>query len=156
VPQIEVAFDIDSNGIVKVSARDLMTGLEQSMSIRPSSGLSELEIQRMIREALANAETDVKKRDALKYIASAEGLVFSCDKSFIECGKYLSEDQQSLVRDVLARARQAVAAQDTDSLRSCEAMLLEAQNLLTDAVLAASEAMMASLDGDDEEAARPN
>ena len=54
VPQIEVAFDIDSNGIVKVSARDLMTGLEQTMSIRPSSGLSELEIQRMIREAVAN------------------------------------------------------------------------------------------------------
>ena len=72
VPQIEVSFDIDSNGIVKVSARDLMTGLEQSMAIRPSSGLSELEIQRMIREALANAETDVKKRDALKYIARGE------------------------------------------------------------------------------------
>ena len=149
VPQIEVAFDIDSNGIVKVSARDLMTGLEQSMSIRPSSGLSELEIQRMIREALANVETDVKKRDALKYMASAEGLIFSCDKSFIECGKYLSDEQQSFVRDVLSRARQAVAAQDAEALRACEGQLLEAQNLLTDAVLAASEAMMASLDGED-------
>jgi molecular chaperone DnaK len=155
VPQIEVTFDIDSNGIVKVSARDLMTGLEQSMSIRPSSGLSELEIQRMIREALANAETDVKKRDALKYMASAEGLIFSCDKSFIECGKYLSDEQQSFVRDVLSRARQAVAAQDAEALRACEGQLLEAQNLLTDAVLAASEAMMASLDGEDE-AAPPN
>ncbi|MDP1830518.1 MAG: molecular chaperone DnaK [Geothrix sp.] len=156
VPQIEVAFDIDSNGIVKVSARDLMTGLEQSMSIRPSSGLSELEIQRMIREALANAETDVKKRDVLKYIASAEGLIFSCDKSFIECGKYLTEDQQAMVRDVLSRARQAVAAQDSDALRACETQLLEAQALLTEAVLAASEAMMASLDGDGDGAAAPN
>jgi len=156
VPQIEVAFDIDSNGIVKVAARDLMTGLEQSMSIRPSSGLSELEIQRMIREALANAETDVKKRDALKYIASAEGLVFSCDKSHIECGKYLTEDQQILVRDVLSRARQAVAAQDTEALHDCETQLLETQNLLTDAVLAASEAMMASLDGEDDATASPN
>ncbi|MBI1753932.1 MAG: molecular chaperone DnaK [Acidobacteria bacterium] len=156
VPQIEVAFDIDSNGIVTVSARDLMTGLEQSMSIRPSSGLSELEIQRMIREALANAETDVKKRDALKYIASAEGLIFSCDKSFIECGKYLSDAQQSQVRDVLSRARLAVASQDSDALRACETQLLEAQNLLTEAVLAASEAMMASLDGEDEGAVPPN
>ncbi len=156
VPQIEVSFDIDSNGIVKVSARDLMTGLEQGMSIRPSSGLSELEIQRMIREALANAETDVKKRDALKYMASAEGLIFSCDKSFIECGKYLSDEQQSLVRDVLSRARQAVASQDADALRACETQLLEAQNLLTDAVLAASEAMMASLDGEGDGAAPPN
>ncbi len=156
VPQIEVSFDIDSNGIVKVSARDLMTGLEQSMAIRPSSGLSELEIQRMIREALANAETDVKKRDSMKYIASAEGLIFSCDKSFIECGKYLTEDQQTMVRDVLSRARQAVAAQDTEGLRGCETQLLEAQNLLTDAVLAASEAMMSSLDGEDDGAAPPN
>ncbi len=156
VPQIEVSFDIDSNGIVKVSARDLMTGLEQSMSIRPSSGLSELEIQRMIREALANAETDVKKRDALKYIASAEGLIFSCDKSFAECGKYLTEDQQALVREVLSRARQAVASQDSDALRACETQLLEAQALLTDAVLAASEAMMASLDGEGDGAAPPN
>ncbi len=156
VPQIEVAFDIDSNGIVKVSARDLMTGLEQSMSIRPSSGLSELEIQRMIREALANAEGDVKKRDAMKYIASAEGLIFSCDKSFIECGKYLTDEQQSLVRDVLSKARQAVASQDPEALRACETQLLEAQNLLTDAVLAASEAMMASLDGEGDGAAPPN
>ena len=151
-----MAFDIDSNGIVKVAARDLMTGLEQSMSIRPSSGLSELEIQRMIREALANAETDVKKRDALKYIASAEGLIFSCDKSFIECGKYLTDEQQGMVRDVLSRARQAVAAQNPEALRGCETQLLEAQNLLTDAVLAASEAMMASLDGDGDGAAPPN
>ena len=156
VPQIEVSFDIDSNGIVKVSARDLMTGLEQGMSIRPSSGLSELEIQRMIREALANAETDVKKRDALKYMASAEGLIFSCDKSFIECGKYLSDDQQALVRDVLFRARQAVASQDADALRACETLLLEAQTLLTDAVLTASEAMMASLDGEGDGASPPN
>jgi molecular chaperone DnaK len=156
VPQIEVAFDIDSNGIVKVSARDLMTGLEQGLSIRPSSGLSELEIQRMIREALANAETDVKKRDALKYIASAEGLIFSCDKSFAECGKFLREDQQAMIRDVLSRARRAVAAQDSEALRACEGQLLEAQNLLTDAVLAASEAMMASLEHEDQEGAGPN
>jgi molecular chaperone DnaK len=126
------------------------------MSIRPSSGLSELEIQRMIREALANAETDVKKRDALKYIASAEGLIFSCDKSFTECGKYLAEDQQVMIRDVLSRARQAVASQDPDALRGCEGQLLEAQGLLTEAVLAASEAMMASLDGDGDGAAAPN
>jgi molecular chaperone DnaK len=151
VPQIEVAFDIDSNGIVKVSAKDLMTGLEQSMSIRPSSGLSELEIQRMVREAAANQEMDKAKRDALKYIASAEGLIFSCDKSFAECGKYLNEEQQAFVRDVLGKARQAVAAQDTEAVRGVEGQLLEAQNLLTDAVLAASEAMMASLEGQDGE-----
>ncbi len=145
VPQIEVLFDIDSNGIVRVSAKDLMTGLEQSMSIRPSSGLSELEIQRMVREAAVNAEADFRRRDELKYIASAEGLLFSCDKSFSDCGKFLAEDKQAFVRDALNRARQGVASKDADSLRAIEADLLEAQRLLTDAVLAASEAMMNAL-----------
>ncbi|HJV21093.1 MAG TPA: molecular chaperone DnaK [Holophagaceae bacterium] len=151
VPQIEVAFEIDSNGIVRVSAKDLMTGQEQGMQIRPTSGLSELEIQRMIREAMANADQDKQKRDSLKYLASAEGLIYSCDKSFTECGKYLTEEQQTFVRDVLGRARQAVAAQDSEVVRGIEGQLLEAQNLLTDAVLAASEAMMASLEGKDDE-----
>ncbi len=151
VPQIEVAFEIDSNGIVRVSAKDLMTGQEQGMQIRPTSGLSELEIQRMIREAMANADQDKAKRDSLKYLASAEGLIYSCDKSFTECGKYLTEEQQTFVRDVLGRARQAVAAQDGEVVRGIEGQLLEAQNLLTDAVLAASEAMMASLEGKDDE-----
>ena len=148
VPQIEVAFDIDSNGIVKVSAKDLMTGLEQTMSIRPSSGLSELEIQGMIREATNNAEADLQRRDELKYIASAEGLLFSCDKSFAECGKFMEESEQVLVRETLNSARQAVAAKDITAVKACEAKLLDVQKMLTTAVLAASEAMMNSLDGD--------
>jgi molecular chaperone DnaK len=146
VPQIEVAFDIDSNGIVKVSARDLLTNLEQSMSMRPSSGLSELEIQAMLREAVSNASADATRRDELKYIASAEGLLFSCDKSFTECGKFLSLDDQVLVRETLNTVRQSVATKDMDGVKAAEARLLEVQKLLTNAVLAASEAMMSSLD----------
>ncbi len=150
VPQIEVTFDIDSNGIVRVSARDLMTGLEQSMSIRPSSGLSELEIQRMLREAQNNAETDAKRKEELKYVASAEGLLFSCDKSFADCGKYLTPENQAFVREVLSDTRQAVAAKDIEALRASEDKLLECQKLLTDAVLAASDAMMKSLEAGDD------
>jgi molecular chaperone DnaK len=149
VPQIEVAFNIDSNGIVKVSAKDLMTNLEQSMAIRPSSGLSELEIQGMIREAANNADSDVRRRDELKYIASADGLLFSCDKSFSECGKFMPEDEQIMVRETLNAARQAVAAKDINGVKACETKLLDVQKLLTNAVLAASEAMMSSLDGGD-------
>ena len=146
VPQIEVAFDIDSNGIVKVSAKDLLTGLEQSMSMRPSSGLSELEIQAMLREAQTNAEADTVRRDELKYIASAEGLLFSCDKSFTECGKFLSLEDQALVRDTLSAVRAAVAAKNVAALKDAETRLLEVQKILTNAVLAASEAMMSSLE----------
>ncbi len=148
VPQIEVSFNIDSNGIVKVSAKDLMTNLEQSMSIRPTSGLSELEIQRMVREGTSNAEDDLKRRDELKYLASAEGLLFSCDKSFVDCGKYLPPAKQEFVREILNKVRLGVADKDIDLLRSSEGDLLEAQKLLTDAVLAASEAMMSALDGE--------
>ncbi len=148
VPQIEVSFNIDSNGIVKVSAKDLMTNLEQTMSIRPTSGLSELEIQRMVREGTSNAEEDLVRRDELKYLASAEGLLFSCDKSFIDCGKYLAPDKQEFVRDILNKVRSGVAEKDVELLRGSEGDLLEAQKLLTDAVLAASEAMMSALDGE--------
>ena len=149
-PQIEVTFDIDSNGIVKVSAKDLLTSLEQSMSMRPSSGLSELEIQAMLREAQSNATADTQRRDELKYIASAEGLLYSCDKSFTECGKFLSLEDQTLVRDTLASVRMAVASKDSPALKAAEAHLLEVQKILTNAVLAASEAMMAALDQEKE------
>jgi len=151
-PQIEVTFDIDSNGIVKVSAKDLLTSLEQSMSMRPSSGLSELEIQAMLREAQSNATADSQRRDELKYIASAEGLLYSCDKSFTECGKFLSLEDQVLVRDTLASVRAAVAIKDIAALKQSETRLLEVQKILTNAVLAASEAMMAALDQDKEAA----
>jgi len=145
-PQIEVSFDIDSNGIVKVSAKDLLTNLEQSMSMRPSSGLSELEIQAMLREAQTNAEQDSLRRDELKYIASAEGLLYSCDKSFSECGKFLNQDDQTLVRDTLNAVRLAVSGKDAASLKVSETHLLEVQKILTNAVLAASESMMSALD----------
>jgi molecular chaperone DnaK len=145
-PQIEVSFEIDSNGIVKVSAKDLLTNMEQSMSMRPSSGLSELEIQAMLREAHQNAQNDSQRRDELKYIASAEGLLYSCDKSFSECGKYLSVDDQAMVRDTLNSVRQAVASKDVASLHDAETSLLEVQKVLTNAVLAASESMMSALD----------
>ncbi|MDR3670261.1 MAG: molecular chaperone DnaK [Holophaga sp.] len=149
-PQIEVTFDIDSNGIVKVSAKDLLTSLEQSMSMRPSSGLSELEIQAMLREAQTNSASDSQRRDELKYIASAEGLLYSCDKSFTECGKYLTLENQNLVRDTLATVRNAVACKDAAGLKTAEANLLEVQKILTNAVLAASEAMMSTLDQQNE------
>jgi molecular chaperone DnaK len=143
-PQIEVSFDIDSNGIVKVSAKDLLTGLEQGMSIRPSSGLSELEIQAMLREAQVNAAADTRRRDELKYIASAEGLLYSCDKSFLECGKYLGDEEQQLVRETLNAVRRAVGVKDAAALKTHEDRLLEVQKILTNAVLAASDAMMSS------------
>ncbi|MFZ1615072.1 MAG: molecular chaperone DnaK, partial [Holophaga sp.] len=84
----------------------------------------------------------------LKYIASAEGLIFSCDKSFTECGKFLAEDDQMMVRSTLNAARQAVATGDLAGVKTCEVNLLEVQKILTNAVLSASEAMMNALEDD--------
>jgi molecular chaperone DnaK len=120
------------------------------MSMRPSSGLSELEIQAMLREAQSNATADSQRRDELKYIASAEGLLYSCDKSFTECGKFLTLEDQGKVRDTLASVRNAVAGKDAAGLKASEGSLLEVQKILTNAVLAASEAMMSALDQEKE------
>jgi molecular chaperone DnaK len=89
---------------------------------------------------------DSQRRDELKYIASAEGLLYSCDKSFSECGKYLGVEEQALVRDTLNSVRLAVSSKDVTSLHDAEAHLLEVQKILTNAVLAASESMMSALD----------
>ena len=154
VPQIEVAFDIDSNGIVKASARDLMTNAEQTMNIQPSSGLSEFEIQRMIRDAAAYIEDDIHRRDELKYISSAEGLLYSCDKAFVNFGKYLPEEKHEEIRNILALVREAIAVKDSEAIRANEANLLNAQDLLTSAAIAASEDMMSAMNddgGDDEQ-----
>jgi len=139
--QIEVSFDIDSNGIVKVSARDLMTNAEQTMNIQPSSGLSEFEIQRMVRDAARNVERDIRRRDELKYIASAEGLVYSCDKAFFSYGKYLPDGKFDEIQALLALVRQAVAEKNASLISENEDKLLEAQDMLTQAAIAASEAL---------------
>jgi molecular chaperone DnaK len=152
-PQIEVSFDIDSNGIVKVSARDLMTNAEQLMNIQPGSGLSEFEIQRIIKEAVAHAEEDAKRREALKCIVSAEGLIYSCDRALADYGKYLPEGKQDEILALLALVRQAVAEKNARIISENQAKLLEAQDILTSAAIAASEAMVFEMiESEDDEA----
>ncbi|MCL1894585.1 MAG: Hsp70 family protein, partial [Holophagaceae bacterium] len=146
VPQIEVSFDIDSNGIVKVTALDLITNAEQVMNIQPSSGLSEFEIQRMVRDASQYAEEDIKRRDELKYIASTEGLLYSCDKAFADFGKELTDEQRSEIKKLFAIVREAIAGKDISKIRDNEVKLLDAQGLLTTAAIAASEDMVSLVD----------
>lgn len=150
VPQIEVSFDIDSNGIVKVTAVDLMTKAEQVMNIQPSSGLSEFEIQKIIRDAELYSEEDSRRREEQKYIASTEGFLFSCQKSFQNFGNRLPDDKRDEIWGLLETVRQAVAEKDVATIRKNEAGLLEAQGLLTTAAIAASDefAMTADAQGD--------
>ncbi len=114
VPQIEVAFDIDSNGILHVSAKDKATGKTQSIRIEASSGLSDTEIQRMKDEAASNAETDKKERERVDKLNSADALIFQTDKQLKEYGDKLPADKKTEIEAALEQLKTAHKSQDTD------------------------------------------
>ena len=98
VPQIEVTFDIDANGIVNVSAKDIATGKEQSIQITASSGLSEEEIDRLVKDAELHAEEDKKKRELVEAKNQADALIYSTEKSIKELGDKVDEATNTKLR----------------------------------------------------------
>ena len=96
VPQIEVTFDIDKNGIVSVKAKDLGTNKEQTIVIQSDSGLSEEEIERMVKDAEANAEADAKRKEEADLRNEADQLVFQVDKTIADLGEQITEDEKNL------------------------------------------------------------
>ena len=99
VPQIEVTFDIDKNGIVSVKAKDLGTNKEQTIVIQSDSGLSEEEIERMVKDAEANAEADAKRKEEADLRNEADQLVFQVDKTIADLGEQITEDEKKSVED---------------------------------------------------------
>ena len=118
VPQIEVTFDIDANGIVKVSAKDKGTGKEQQIQITSSSGLSEEEINRMVKDAEANAAEDQKKRDAVDAKNEADGMIFQCEKSLKDLGDKVSADDKSKIEAAIKDLKDAVATDNVDDIKA--------------------------------------
>ncbi|MBA2566116.1 MAG: molecular chaperone DnaK [Gemmatimonadetes bacterium] len=118
VPQIEVAFDIDANGILNVSARDKTTGKEQKIRIEASSGLSDQEIDKMVRDAEAHAEEDRKRREQVEARNQTDSLVYQAEKTLAEDGDKLPGDVRSELEAALERARTALKGSDGDELRS--------------------------------------
>ena len=118
VPQIEVTFDIDANGIVKVSAKDKGTGKEQQIQITSSSGLSEEEINRMVKDAEANAAEDQKKRDAVDAKNEADGMIFQCEKSLKDLGDKVSADDKSKIEAAIKDLNDAVATDNVDDIKA--------------------------------------
>jgi molecular chaperone DnaK len=114
VPQVEVTFDIDANGIVAVSAKDKGTGKEHQIKIQASGGLSDADIDLMVKEAEANAEADKKKRALAEARNQAEGLVHSTDRSLIESGSKISPELKTQIEAALAEAKTALAGEDAD------------------------------------------
>jgi molecular chaperone DnaK len=134
VPQIEVTFEVDADGMVSVSARDKMTGVEQAMRITPSSGLSASEIYDLIEEASRNQETDRKMKEMIITRNRLEGLLQNSVRSFSEFGWMLAADKQEYVRQTLERARNAAVSEDGSEVRTALEELENAARMITDAM----------------------
>jgi len=119
VPQIEVTFDIDANGILSVSAKDKATGKEQSIRIEGSSGLSDAEIERMKKEAEANADADKKELERVQTLNNAEAAIFKTEKQIEEYGEKITDEQKSELENGLNALRDAYEQKDVDACKSC-------------------------------------
>ena len=118
IPQIEVTFDIDANGIVHVSAKDKATSKEQSIRITASSGLKEDEIKQMVRDAESHAEEDKKKKELAEVRNEADNMVYSVDKSLKEFGDKVSEDEKSSIQAAIESTRKALESDNVESIRN--------------------------------------
>ena len=123
VPQIEVTFDIDANGILKVSAKDKATGKEQTIRIEASSGLSEDEINRMKAEAAANSEADKKERERVDKINEADSMIFQTENQLKELGDKLAADKKDAIESALGKLKEAHKNQDLAAIDSAKAEL---------------------------------
>ena len=117
VPQIEVTFDIDANGILHVSAKDLGTGKEQKISITGSSGLSKDEVEKMRREAETHADEDKKAKEAIEIKNNADTLAYQSEKQLKELGDKIPADKRRPVEDAIAAVREAINKNDTDAIK---------------------------------------
>jgi len=117
IPQIEVAFDIDANGILNVSAKDLGTGKQQSIEIKSSSGLSEQEVDKMTKEAEAHAEEDKKKREAVDLKNQADQLIYSTEKTLKEHGEKASAETRGKIESAVNNLKEAVKGEDADAIK---------------------------------------
>ncbi|MGI9400022.1 MAG: molecular chaperone DnaK [Rhizobiaceae bacterium] len=146
VPQIEVAFDIDANGIVNVSAKDKGTGKEQQISIKASGGLSDEDIEQMVKDAEANAETDKEKREAVEARNQAESLVHSAEKSLEEYGEKVSEEDKNAIESAIAGLKSALEEDNADEIKAKSEALGEASMKLGQAIYEASQEEAAAAD----------
>jgi molecular chaperone DnaK len=118
MPQIEVTFDIDANGIVNVSARDKATGKEQQIRIQASGGLSEADIQKMVKDAEANAAEDKKRREAVDAKNHADALVHSTEKALAEHGSKVEESERRAIEDAVSDLKEALKGNDAEAIKA--------------------------------------
>jgi molecular chaperone DnaK len=118
VPQVEVTFDIDANGIVNVSAKDKATGKEQQIRIQASGGLSEADIEKMVKDAEANAAADKKRREAVDAKNHADALVHSTEKALAEHGSKIGEGDRRAIEDAVSDLKEALKGDDAEAIKA--------------------------------------
>jgi molecular chaperone DnaK len=134
IPQIEVTFDIDANGIVNVSAKDQATGKEQSIQITASSGLSKEEIDSLIKDAEMHADEDKKKRELVEARNSADAMIYSTEKSLMELGDKVDSDTKSKVADAISALKKAMESEDVAEIKRLSEELTNASHKLAEAM----------------------
>ncbi|MFC1835034.1 molecular chaperone DnaK [Thermodesulfobacteriota bacterium] len=134
VPQVEVTFDIDANGIVSVSAKDLGTGKEQSIKITASSGLSEEEIQNMVKDAEAHSEDDKKKRELVDARNQADSMIYMTEKSLKEHSDKVDETTKSNIEAAVTKTKTAMEGEDTEAIKAAIEELQTASHKLAEAM----------------------
>jgi molecular chaperone DnaK len=132
VPQVEVTFDIDANGILNVSARDTATGKQQAITITASSGLTKDEIERMVKDAESNAADDTKRKQEIEVRNQTDSLVYSTERTLGEHGSKLGEADRKAVEDALAEAREALRGEDVERIRRAQEGLTRASHKLAE------------------------
>ncbi len=140
MPQIEVTFDIDANGIVNVSAKDKATGKEQQIRIQASGGLSDADIEQMVKDAEAHAAEDKKRKELVEARNSADGLAHSTEKSLGEYGDKVGEAERKAIEDAIAALKEAVKGEDVEDIQAKTNTLAQASMKLGEAMYAASQA----------------
>src|SRR6185437_6922936 len=140
MPQVEVTFDIDANGIVSVQAKDKATGKEQQIRIQASGGLSEADIQKMVKEAEANAEADKQRRETVEARNHAESMVHQVEKNLKEYGDKVPAQEKGEAEDAMAAARSALEGTDTAALKEATERLSEAAMKIGEAMYKAEAA----------------
>jgi molecular chaperone DnaK len=147
VPQIEVSFDIDANGIVNVSAKDLGTGKQQSIQITASSGLSEADIQRLVREAETHASEDKKKQELIEARNHADGLIYGTEKSLKDLGERVDASLKSDVEQKMEALRKVMEGEDIETIKQATDTLAQASHKLAEQLYRQSQQQTDGADG---------
>ena len=149
VPQIEVTFDIDANGIVNVSAKDKGTGKEQKIQIQASGGLSDEEIEKMVKDAEANKEADKKKRESVDTRNQADTLIHSTEKNLKEHGSKISDAEKKAIEDASNALKESLKGEDNDDIKKKTETLVQASMKLGEAIYKTQQNSKPDSDKDD-------